>query len=485
MNRFRAVSIEYFGCAFVGLLISNAVSYGGVPTTSGGTAPDTGTGSSQPAKMAAPLPLSADDVSWLFPPPARSADLSGLISMSELIAQNPADPTNGGPVWLPAVFHQLIAIAASPAAQVAGTTNHIGLPAEVQSIDAWFIAGIRIDAGAPGLSDDIRSQFGQSPEIRLIVQPVTRNSDGSVTVHDIAVHLIFGFTAGFNAPAQPGCLPRAIPDLVALRSIVADLAMLRTKLNAGQLGSNKVVTSGVPLGVYPGLVDSTTASNVRQEMRAFLERHLSSQRLDAMSIMGVPTGAPGPWMFLAMLRVGPGIDPSLPNGGYVPVPGPTLDGLQFTEMLNFAGTNPRVVPAPHTNNLNPITCANNAANPTAGPPIAGRSGSATADVFGAALPQPSDIRKILDLIANPNRSHFFNTDCVSCHTETRRDIDLLQTTAFPGLDPAVLPNGQWNVRNFGWSPPIEGPVRATATRRTAAETAAVVTFINAELLGRQ
>jgi hypothetical protein len=61
-------------------------------------------------------------------------------------------------------------------------------------------------------------------------------------------------------------------------------------------------------------------------------------------------------------------------------------------------------------------------------------------------------------------------------------MDLLGITEIPGIDTAVLPNGQYNVRNFGWSPPIEGPVQGTVTRRTAAETAAVVTFINSKVL---
>ena len=57
-------------------------------------------------------------------------------------------------------------------------------------------------------------------------------------------------------------------------------------------------------------------------------------------------------------------------------------------------------------------------------------------------------------------------------------MDLLNIKNIPGIDPAVLPNGQWNVRNFGWSPPIEGPEQGTVTRRAATETAAVVKFIN-------
>jgi hypothetical protein len=64
-------------------------------------------------------------------------------------------------------------------------------------------------------------------------------------------------------------------------------------------------------------------------------------------------------------------------------------------------------------------------------------------------------------------------------------MELLKVTNIPGIDPAALPNGSWGVRNFGWAPAGRGPIQATVTRRTAAETAAVVSFINAELLSQQ
>jgi len=429
-------------------------------------------------------PLSADDVSWLFPAPTTADDFAKLISMADLTVPNTQDPTKGNRVWSDATFAQFLGIVASPAALVAGTQNRIGLPIEAQSIEAWHIAAIRIDPGAPGLSDNIVARFGQSPQIRLIVQPVIRNPDGTPTVLDTAAHLIFRFEAGGSAPPQSGCLPRPLPDLVAFKAIVAEIADLRTKLSLGQLGTDLVTTSGVPLGVHPGLADSATADNVRREMKAFLERHLSDQNLDAMAIMGLPEGGRAPWIFLSMTKVPPGMFPGLPNGGFLPVNGPALDGQQFAEMLNPAGTSPRVVvPAPHTNNLSPITCLNAALRPP-GPPVDERRGSSTADLFANGSPPPDAIQATLDLIADPTRSHFFNTDCVSCHTDTRLAMDRLHTTTIAGIDPAVLPNGQWNVRNFGWSPPIEGPVRGTVTRRTAAETAAVVNFINANLLGR-
>ena len=284
------------------------------------------TGGAALAQTPAIRPLSANDVSWLFPAPTLAKDFDKLISMRDLAIQNQQDPTKRDPVWPDAAFQQFLAIAASPAGQVSGAQSRIGLPAEAQSIDAWFIAGIRIDAGAPGLSNDISGQFGRSPEIRLIVQPVTRNADGTPHVQDIAGHLIFDFVAEKNGdPASStGCFPRPVPDLIAFKTIVAELTALRTKLSSGQLGANKVTTSGVPLGVHPGLVDATTANNVRQEMKSFLERHISGQRLGSMAIVGLPAGAVEPWIFLSMLKLTPGVVPTLPNGGFIPAHGPVV-----------------------------------------------------------------------------------------------------------------------------------------------------------------
>jgi hypothetical protein len=61
-------------------------------------------------------------------------------------------------------------------------------------------------------------------------------------------------------------------------------------------------------------------------------------------------------------------------------------------------------------------------------------------------------------------------------------MELLNPQDMPKINAAPLPNGPWNVRNFGWSPLIEGPIHGTVTRRAARETAAVVDLINANLL---
>lgn len=468
MNSSRSSPLDYLRLGLIGILAGNAVWIAGC-----GHRHAEDTQVVAPEQTQAIAPLSADDVSLLFPAPTRSEDFANLVAMQDLTAPDPQDPTKRDPVWSDAVFQQFITIANGSSSQVAGTKVGIGLPAEAKSMSAWFISGIRIDAGAPGLSNDIIGQFGQSPQIRLIIQPVTRNQDGTPKVDDIAGHLIFDFLVGADTPAQADCLRRPKPDLDKLNAIVADLAALRTKLSNGQLGADKVNTAGLPLGVHPGLTHATTASNFRQEIKAFLERYISAQRLDAMAIAGLPTGQPEPWIFLSMQNV---------SGSVFSVHGPTLDGIQFAQMLERGGPGFEVIPAPHTNNLNPITCSNAAASPTS-MPIPKRLGDATADVFASPAPSPDKTKEILDVIADPTRSHFFNTDCVSCHTETQRTITVLKPANIPGIDPAALPKNSWNVRNFGWSP--AGGLQATVTRRTAAETAAVVLFINSQMLPKQ
>jgi mono/diheme cytochrome c family protein len=436
------------------------------------TAPAPAPVASQPS-----VQFSADDVSILFPVPTRKEDFAKIIAVSEL------KDAQGASVWPDAIFQRFLEIVASDQAQV-DVTARIGLPKEAQSIRAWFIAGIRIDAGAPGLSSAIHEQFGQLPEIRLIVQPVTRGPLGEPVVQDIAGHLIYNFTSDPPKPAaQNGCLPLFVPDMATFHSIVVDLATLRDELRDGALGAHKVSTAGVPLGVHPGLADPATADQFRTELIRILAKYVSGARLGSMAIAGLPAGKPAPWIFLSMLGVPPHTSPALPQGGFLAVNGPTLDGQQFAQMLQPAGKNPRVLPAPHTNNLNPITCQN-AAVP-ANPPIASRNGVATAMLFdGPKLPDDKT-KDLLDTIADPIKSHFFNTDCISCHTETRRAMDLVKVTSVPGVDPAVLPNGPWDVRNFGWGEAGKAGMQATVTRRTANETAAVVNFINSQMLDKQ
>ena len=420
-------------------------------------------------------PLAADDVSWLFPAPRNEADFSRSIAVRDLSGPDPVDPTKRATVWTDAAFAQFIANAESNAGRIPDAADRMNIPDEAKDPANWRIVGLRIDPGAPGLSPDIRAQFGQSPQIRLIAQPVVVKSDHSVKVFDMAAHLIYNFVSGVEAPARQGCFPRPQPDLAAFKSILADFAALRTRLAKGGFGGVEIVTAGRPLGVHPGLADKNAGAAVRNELKTILERHLSSARLNAMAIMTLPRDAPEPWMFLSMVEVPPGVAPQLPKGGFVPVRSPALDGAPFTEALTARGGF-AVEPDPAPNNLNPITCEHGALTPPLA--VAARKGAATAELFNSPPPSDSRVKQVVDLIADPARSHFFNTDCVSCHTETRRAMTMLDETRATGVDPAVLPKNDWNVRNFGWFPSAPA-AQETATRRTAAETEAVLQFIEA------
>ena len=429
-----------------------------------------------PAPAAAPpAALAPDDISILFPAPRRAADFSRLIAVHDLLGADPADPSKKAPVWSDATFANFIANADSDVGKIAGASERMHLPPEARKIENWHIVGLRVDAGAPGLAPAVAAQFGQLPQIRLIAQPVIVKSDHTVQVFDMAAHLIYDFTAGADAPAQPGCLPRSRPDMVAFKQILTDFAGLRDKLAAGGFGGAKIRTSGRPLGVHPGLADKAAGAAFRDALKNLLEKHLSSARLDTMAVMTLPDQAPEPWMFLSMLRVPAGVAPQFPQGGYIPVHGPALDGAQFTQAL-AALPQLHAEPTPAPNNLNAITCLNGASNPPL--PVAGRKGAATAELFQTPPPPAARVKQVIDLIDDPTRSHFFNIDCVSCHTETRRAIDLLHVKSVPGVDSAVLPKDVWNVRNFGWFPSFPA-AQETATRRTGAETAAVLQFIKA------
>jgi hypothetical protein len=451
------------------------------------------------AQTAAVKPLSANDVSWLFPKPTS---LDDLISMADLKA-------HGRPVWSDAAFRQLLGIASGPAGLVAGTNRRIELPPNVRAKGAWYIASVRFDPSAPGFSREIREQFGQELQIRLVVQPVTHEGDGTVKVHDIAAHLVFEFNNGMHkAPAQAGCMPRPQPDVDLTNEVVRDLVELRSKL-----GEN--ATDGKPLSVHPGLNNPATASTVRQAMKRLLERLLSDEHLGFMTIAAIQGDQPGQedvtkrWIFMgtANLMVHPEVpNPHSHRSGFVALPAAALDGQQYAQMFSENSVlQNRVVPTPYANNgfdgstiPFAITCQN-ASNRVAGPPIDRRIGSATSDILNKrgliSLPAPGEddpqnetVRRILNTVADPDRSHVFNTDCVSCHTETVVFQDRF-SDPIPGIDPSALPgDNRYNMRAFGWAPQrieddgkITEFVRPTVTRRTAHETAKVVDFINRTL----
>src|SRR5271156_5800825 len=113
MNLSRTSSSRYLGMALFGVLLASAACKSKQP------AENSGSGTTVPVQIQPNAPLSANDVSWLFPAPTKAADFANLIAVRDIPTPNPQDPTKRDPVWPDAVFQQFLAIDASPAAQVA------------------------------------------------------------------------------------------------------------------------------------------------------------------------------------------------------------------------------------------------------------------------------------------------------------------------------------------------------------------------------
>jgi hypothetical protein len=414
--------------------------------------------------------LAPNDVTWLWPVPESAEELNDDIAIASLT------DVDGAAVWSDAQFMDVLATAGSDAARVG--SHRIGLPDVVRSKDVWRIVAFRADPTAPGTHELIRKSFGEKPQLRLVLQPVTVEGD-SVQVHDIAVHLVYSFMRREEGDTSER------PDREHFRRIVDDLdALKKCSEDAG------VKTGEAPLGIHPGL--KAHVPGLRAKVREFLSRHLQSSRLDAMAIMGLDD--PEPWIFIAMAKVPPSAE------HFAPVP------FLPAQMLSFRSPS-GVSPAPRVNNRNlvpsgvilPVDEKDRRGVSTA--PL---FEDGTIDLNAFAMigknEQSEPVfdtevrnRDIPDLIADPARSHFFNTDCLSCHTETARRIRFsLEAGPFayldgdspPRIDPGVLPKHKWNVRNLGWFPPSKfiggGPAVPTVTQRTANETSEVVDFIERE-----
>ena len=410
--------------------------------------------------------LDLNDITWLWPAPQSVDDLERVISISDLQA------ADGAEVWSNSQFEDLLREVDGDAGKVDG--HAITLPSSVRTKSAWKVAAFRVDATAPGGHEVIRRTFGERPQIRLILQPVTV-ADDQVEVHDSAVHLVYDFTVAQEGGAFG-------PDKQKFNEIIGDLR--RLKALAKQHG---IETTGKPLGVHPGL--RAGVPELQTEVQGFLAKHLHPTKVRAIAIIGIDP--PEPWIFLALAQ-------SPAGDRFAPVP------FLPTQMINFLSGPPEIVPQPKVNNLNPEP-----SGPMMPADATKRIGVSTAPLFGQAMTDLDNYaivsmtdagdevrhqqirnRDIPDIIAHPDRSHFFNTDCVSCHTETRRRMRLSlqpgeyafrQQDALPEVDPAALPQDDWNVRNIGWfQPPGQiggGLVQATLTMRTANETAKALEFI--------
>ena len=162
-----------------------------------------------------PLDFSPNDVTILFPAPSNQSDMTKMLRLTDFDSERvmPQD-----------VFDRAMAIATGPFGTVKNTRHKIGFRSTPQRND-WIISGIRIDPGAPGLSEDIFDKFGKSPQIRLVVQPV-RNNGGALDVEDISLHLVYAY----HRPDQAGaCSLHNVPDMSRFTNAVNDLKVIKDR----------------------------------------------------------------------------------------------------------------------------------------------------------------------------------------------------------------------------------------------------------------
>ena len=167
------------------------------------------------------------DVTWLWPAPRNVADAGKLLDMESLRS------SDGKPVWSDTAFADLLALVDGAATTVG--SDKVSFSSDLRKRGNWKIAGVRIDPTAPGGHRDLRNKFGESPQIRLVVQPVV-----GATVHDVAVHLVFSYVS-----ARDGM--KNTPDRDKFKAILADLMAMKQ-----QCSDAGIQTTGVALGVHPG-----------------------------------------------------------------------------------------------------------------------------------------------------------------------------------------------------------------------------------------
>jgi hypothetical protein len=170
----------------------------------------------------------------------------------------------------------------------------------------------------------------------------------------------------------------------------------------------------------------------------------------AIAFMGLQNGGPEPWTFFAG---------QVNNGVFTAIPGPAHGQMQQT--LSFGGDGPVVQKSKLPVSTDPLF-------------------SIGSDQLSA------DQRTLAFKIENPKQQFFFNTDCISCHTASSRTADLQlgdkgeisARLAVPAnitgyVAKTEAQDDTWNLRNFGYF-----GAKPTVSGRTAAETVAVVQWLN-------
>jgi len=401
--------------------------------------------------------LGLNDIAYLWPIPKTRNDVDALIDAEF--------PISNGEILSQNTFNKIINFAESKVNGVDEAGNDIKISFvsgagifenQLKVRKNWKLVGFRVDPSAPSTSSNVISQMGSIPQIRLILQPVTVNDTGEVTIHDYTVHLPFNFVLNAQPPFSP--------DKAAFTNILKDLLSLKASL----LSIPNSESMDGPLKVNNNLSNPTFSNKVA----TFLHDNLSDNRLILIAFMGIAKS--DQWVFFDFNLMSD--NSSSPNSQLLHVKPGTINGFVGNRIGNQINDN--------FNKCKGISTAvlfdSN---------IQSRLDSKVEclDSAKSAITTPL-IKDIPNIIANPSLSNVLNTDCVSCHTESTRrsllDLTDVDTYRFqlPALEPFVLseflPKDKWNVRNFGWfTKDVLTNPKAIISSRTANETASSLEFI--------
>jgi hypothetical protein len=325
----------------------------------------------------------------------------------------------------------------------------------------WFVTSIRIDdcgevfefsPATDGSPVATRGQGCQS-RLRLVIQPFNLFGNPIAT----AIHLLFKL----DSASQAG--------------LVRDLSVVK-RISRDTLGLS---TDGQPLMLHPGLVAEAASENSNAVALAVRDAVLNA-------LGPAPTDLSRPSLELVTMSLQVAIDHWKFVGGHVENGVWNRFVTEFSKQYND-GSDPSLAPG-----VEDLACDRNAVclfRPALQVTTPRPSGLVLSEIFQdlpdmKALQVPGyrndAIHIASEIIDTPSKTHFFNTNCVSCHASSNlRDPEKLHTSldSQPGVTPFVpkrhLSGLMNNVINFGYwgsSPRI--------STRTASESARVADSLN-------
>lgn len=388
--------------------------------------------------------LTYNDISCLWPVPKNAEDVEKLLSANTVIGNTT--------IWTEESFNKVLDMAKdslqipnypSPPKYKQIQFVYTDIDSALLKRENWKVVGFRIDPSAPSTSDTKTiNKIGIIPQIRLVLQPVTLNKKGVVIVHDFAVHLPFSYT--LSGEIRIGSAYTA--DTMAFKEILNDIIILKKYLEL----TSKVSGKGA-LQVNKGLANKIPG--YAKKIEEFLSKHLPKGKLDFIAFIGLAP-RPNPWIFFNMIN------------------GPTFQILN-TQSRKKAGK--PISPNKNWKGGNSVSTA-----------ILYQMDSTDSSLDSPAISkeQPPLNKDIPNIIANPDFCNVFNTDCISCHSEsTRRSILGLETnenykySIETLVKKELLPTTEDNVRNFGWFGNAVDTAKPFISMRTANETANALKYI--------